>query len=129
MGKGGGGSQQHEAGHTIIQPPNPSLPNQDLLTQFATSRLNAASPWVNSAYRPIDFFANVQAPQMQMPQFQQGSFGAWGPNPGGQAPQMGQAQGMLGGQQMGLPPGLVYSSLVSGNGALADFTASPWGGA
>jgi len=129
VGKGGGG-QQHEAGHQIVTPPAPQIPNGDTLQALAASRLGAAAPWMNSMYRPIDFFANVQVPQMQMPQYQAGqSFGAWGQNPGGQAPQMPQAPGMLGGQQMGLPPGLVYSSLVSGNGALADFTASPWGGA
>lgn len=129
MGKPG---KENEGGsHQVIIPPNPgpSIPNFDLLTQIATSRLGAAQPWAGSSYRPIDYFAGLQVPQMQMPQFQPGSFGAWGPNPGGTAPVMGMPMGMLGGQQMGLPPGLVYSSLVSGNGAMMDFTSSPWGGA
>lgn len=126
MGKGGGG------GHQIIQPPDPVIPGESTLQGFAGSRAAAAAPWVNSPYRAIDYFSSLMVPQLQMPTFNPGmSMGAWGPNPGGQAPQFAQTgNGGLGVPlAMGLPPGQVYSSLVSGHSPAFDFSSSPWGGA
>lgn len=110
MGKGGG---NHEQGHgyQIIQPPNPQLPNQDLLNAIAAARAGAGSQYSLSGNRAIDYFSGVQVPQLQMPQFGQGAqMGGWG--------QVGQQQPMMG--FGGMPPQQLFSSVFHGPGGIMD---------
>jgi hypothetical protein len=69
FGGGGGGGFTTE----ITTPPQPQIPNSNLLNSAAQRRIEAASPWYTSPWRSIDFFQGMQVPQNQIPQYQPGA--------------------------------------------------------
>ena len=101
MGKGG-----TDPSTSVIQPSLPSLPNQSQLNSLAQWRLYAATPYVSSPWRSVDYFSQYQSPTQYMPQFTPGQTASNGVNLGPSVQNSGvqQPQGGVGGGP--LLPGL-----------------------